>query len=240
MLYYRKKSIITNFILAIIIVSVLSVGAWQDKSVTISSSSDYRVFYNGDKSSSNVALMFNVYENTKVVENIIETLSSNGVKATFFVGGCWADDNAKIIKTIIEKGFEVGNHGYFHKDHKNLSEEKNREEIQNCDKIVKSLCGYKMNLFAPPSGSFGKATLKAVSELDYHTVMWSKDTIDWRDSDVNLIVKRATETVEGGDLILMHPKEHTLNALEEIIKVIKSKNLKMVTVSECLALKTEV
>ena len=240
MLYYRKKSIITNFILAIIIVSVLSVGALQDKSVTISSTSDYRVFYNGDKNSSNVALMFNVYENTAIVEKIVEVLSDNGVKATFFVGGCWADDNAKTIKNIFEKGFEIGNHGYFHKDHKNLSEEKNREEIQNCDKIVKSILGYKMNLFAPPFGSFGKATLKAVSDLGYHTVMWSKDTIDWRDSDKNLIIKRGAESVVGGDLILMHPKQHTLNALNDIIQIIKSKNLKMVTVSECLALKTEV
>lgn len=240
MISYRKKAIVTNFVLAIIIVSVLLVGATQEKSVIISSSSDYRVFYNGDKNGGNVALMFNVYENTEVVEGIIDLLSKNGVKATFFVGGCWADDNSKTLKSIIEHGFELGNHGYFHKDHKKLSREKNLEEIQSCDKIVKSLSGYKMNLFAPPSGSFGKETLKAVSDLSYHTIMWSKDTIDWRDSDEKLIIKRATETIQSGDLILMHPKTHTLKALEQIIKIIKNKNLKMVTVSECIGLKTEV
>ncbi|MBO5712719.1 MAG: hypothetical protein J6R88_00750, partial [Clostridia bacterium] len=67
----------------------------------------------------------------------------------------------------------------------------------------------------------------------YQTIMWSKDTIDWRDNDVSLIVKRATKDISAGDIILMHPKPHTLKALNEIIKNIKSAKLNAVTVSEC-------
>jgi peptidoglycan/xylan/chitin deacetylase (PgdA/CDA1 family) len=65
--------------------------------------------------------------------------------------------------------------------------------------------------------------------------MWSKDTIDWRDKDKDLIIKRATKEVRGGDLILMHPKAHTLGALKEIISIYKKIGLKVVTVSENLA-----
>lgn len=216
--------------------SVLLIGVHGERSVSISVSGSNNAIYKGDKNVGGVSLMFNVYENTEVVKSIIDVLKSENAKATFFVGGCWADDNQETLRLIIESGFELGNHGYFHKDHKKLSEAQNLKEIEDCSKIVYSLTGYKMTLFAPPSGSFSQTTVNVASKLGYKTVMWTKDTIDWRDSDKSLIVKRATSNVESGDLILMHPKEHTLQALKDIIKNIKEKNLSLLTVSQCLSL----
>ena len=83
-----------------------------------------------------------------------------------------------------------------------------------------------MKLFAPPSGSYGQETINATKKLGYTAVMWSKDTIDWRDTNVDLIVKRATNSISSGDIILMHPKKHTLQALETIIDKIDKKGLK--------------
>ena len=91
-----------------------------------------------------------------------------------------------------------------------------------------------MNLFAPPSGSFSQNTLDVASELGYKTIMWSKDTIDWRDKDSNLVYTRATKSIKGGDLVLMHPTKHTLEALPQIIDYYNSINMKVVTVSENL------
>ena len=91
-----------------------------------------------------------------------------------------------------------------------------------------------MNLFAPPSGSYSKNTLKVSKSLNYKTIMWTKDTIDWRDSDENLIISRATKNVSSGDFILMHPKTHTLNALPKIIDTIKEKGLNLKGVNDCL------
>ena len=62
--------------------------------------------------------------------------------------------------------------------------------------------------------------------------MWSKDTIDWRDSDQKLIFNRATKNLENGDLVLMHPKEHTLLALPKIIDFYIESGFSVVTVSE--------
>ena len=231
-----KITVITNLLLVFIVFSVLAVGIYSERSVTISSSSGNGVIYRGTPSSNGVALMFNVYENTSVVQDIISVLKGHGVTATFFVGGCWADDNDKTLKDIVNSGFEIGNHGYFHKDHKKLSYEKNREEILNCHSVVLRSTGYNMKLFAPPSGAYSKTTVEVATELNYKTIMWSKDTIDWRDSDIQTILKRATKGVSSGDLILMHPKPHTLEALPLIIQKIKEQNLKFLTVSECASL----
>ena len=65
-------------------------------------------------------------------------------------------------------------------------------------------------------------------------VMWSKDTIDWRDKDEQLVIKRATKDVKAGDFILMHPTEHSARALPEILKAFAEKGLKAVRVSDLL------
>ena len=234
----KKITLITNLLLIIIFVSVFAVGVKSERSVTILGGEISGAIYLGNESSGGVALMFNVYENTEVVEGIIKLLKQKNATATFFVGGCWADDNEKTLKDIIDCNFELGNHGYFHKDHKKLSEKQNKEEIQNCHGVVKNFTGHSMNLFAPPSGSFSKTTIEVASGLGYHTIMWSKDTIDWRDSDINTIVNRATKNIKSGDLILMHPKEHTLKALSQIISILENKGLKMVTVSKCCQLQS--
>ncbi|MBP3389804.1 MAG: polysaccharide deacetylase, partial [Clostridia bacterium] len=100
--------------------------------------------------------------------------------------------------------------------------------------IVKSLSGVEMTLFAPPSGAYNDATLSVATSLGYKTIMWTLDTIDWRDQDKNLILSRATKNVKGGDLILMHPTAKTLEALPDIIDTLKAKGLEIAPVSETL------
>ena len=231
----KKITITTNAILLLVFTAVFAVSFLPENTLPIYGGQEISAIYNGNREKNNVSLMFNVYENTEIVNSIIDTLDSFNAKATFFVGGCWADDNAKTLERIINSGHELANHGYFHKDHKNLNYQKNKDEIYNTGVVVKALCGAELSLFAPPSGSFSTLTLEVAEELGYKVVMWSKDTIDWRDKDQAKVFKRATEGVSNGDLILMHPKEHTLLALPLILEYYERVGLNVVTVSENLS-----
>ena len=231
----KRITVISNFVLAIIFTLVVAVSFIPETIVPIYGGNQVTAIYRGNAQNANVSLMFNVYENTKVVEGIVDLLNEKGVKATFFVGGCWADDNADALKKILGGGHELANHGYFHKDHKKLNYEKNKEEISLTEVVVNALCGAKLNLFAPPSGSFNETTLEAAYDLGYKVIMWSKDTIDWRDSDQTVIFNRATKNASNGDLILMHPKKHTLNTLPKIIDFYLDLGYKLTTVSENIA-----
>lgn len=228
----RKRTVVTDIILILVFCAVFAVSFFPQNPVPIYGGKIVGAIYNGNRSSDNVSLMFNVYENTETVNAIIDLLDERGAKATFFVGGCWADDNADTLKKIVGGGHEIANHGYFHKDHAKLGYDKNREEIDLTGKITEALCGVKPKLFAPPSGSFSETTLEAAFDLGYTVVMWSKDTVDWRDKDKNKVFSRATNGVCGGDLILMHPKPHTLSALPKILDYYEKAGLKAVTVSE--------
>ena len=134
----KKIQIIINAVLFLTVAVVSVIAFIPEKSVTISGGNGILAIYNGDRNSNSVALTFNVYENTEVVNDILTELKNNDVKATFFVGGCWADDNQKTLIRIINEGHELGNHGYYHKDHKKLDRQGNEEEISSCDKILSS------------------------------------------------------------------------------------------------------
>lgn len=231
----RRITFITNIILIVAFFGVYAVSFIPESTVPIYGGNEISAIYNGNVENKNVSIMVNVYENTKIVSAMVDLFNERGVKATFFVGGCWADDNAETLNKIVGSGHELGNHGYFHKDHKTLDYDKNYEEISLTGIVTEALCGVKPTLFAPPSGSFSEITLEAAYDLGYKVIMWSKDTIDWRDKSSDLVFRRATQNLSNGDLVLMHPKEHTLKALPDILDYYNSVGFNAVSVSENLA-----
>lgn len=224
----------TNFALTLILLAV-GISCFFQSGGTVSADGEENVYRRGAAGSGKVCLMFNVYENTPAVYEILDILREEDAKATFFVGGCWADDNEKCLNDIKAAGHETGNHGYFHKDHAALSLKQNREEIENCNLITEKLTGEKPTLFAPPSGAYGKNTLIAAAQLNMKVILWSRDTIDWRDHDASKIFRRATEKTTDGDFILMHPTKQTAAALKDVLTYYATHSLRTATVSECLA-----
>lgn len=190
------------------------------------------VYYNGDKNSKNISLMINVYWGTEFIEPMLEIMKGKNVKTTFFVGGTWAVLNHDVLEKIYKQGHEIGNHGYHHKDHDKISEEENFNQIKNTHVVVKELLSIDMTLFAPPSGAYNKTTVASASGLGYKTIMWTRDTIDWRDHNADLIYNRAIKNASGGDLILMHPTESTLKALPRIIDALQEKGFNLTSVSD--------
>lgn len=182
--------------------------------------------------------MINVYWGTEYLDKMLTTLNKHDVQTTFFVGGMWAQKENAMLNRIKEDGHEIANHGYFHKDHDKISAERNREEISMAEQVIEKTCGVKTKLFMPPSGAFNQTTLKVAGELGYKTIMWSKDTIDWRDKNPTLIYNRATQNIAGGDLILMHPTLATSEVLEDIIVSLKRGGWNLVTVSKNLETST--
>jgi len=225
--------IITNCTLVLVVLAVSLVGYFGGNAAAVSYKNT-NLYYNGKEENGAVSLTFNVYESTENVLKILDILDEYETKATFFIGGSWADDNVDCVREIFKRGHELGSHGYFHKDHSQMSYEANLEEIRPSVKLLEMICGNKVTLFAPPSGAFGENTLSACASMDMKVIMWSRDTIDWRDKDVNLIYSRATKNLKAAEFILMHPKDCTVKALPEILTYIRENGLKTATVSQNL------
>ena len=221
--------VVANIVLLALVVAVASVG-FIGATTNVYKSNDTSPIYRGvgDKQ---VSLMINVYWGTEYIDEILTILQKYNVKTTFFVGGYWVAQYPDVLKKMVEAGHEIGNHGYHHKEHGKLTYNDNVLEITACGKLVFECVGVNMTLFAPPSGDFSTDTLTAASDNGYKTIMWSRDTIDWRDKDAKTVYERATKNTSSGELVLMHPTKHTAEALERIVKFYLDNGFSIVPVS---------
>ena len=229
-----RLKIATNLVLGVLIFSIGALCFSPMEESVSTKSDDTNIYRCADNNAEGVSLMFNVYWGTDEVYRILCILSEYEAKATFFIGGCWADNNVECLKAIYNAGHEIGNHGYFHKDHAQLNLADNQREINECNRFIQLAIGVNPTLFAPPSGAYNEDTIAAATTLGMSTVLWSKDTIDWRDKNAALIFSRATKNVKVGDFILMHPMKETADALPDILKFYQNSGLKSVTVSQNL------
>lgn len=228
------KKAIKNANIVIVVMFVALIGITLSNSKSLNVQTDNRVIYSGNTSNANVCFMINVYQGNEYVLDMLDILDLYNVKTTFFIGGCWASKNIDLVKEIYTRGHEIGNHGFYHKNQDSLSYEENITEIKACHDLISKNVGIEMTLFAPPSGAYNKTTVDASTDLNYKTIMWTHDTIDWRDQDADLIFNRATKNLSNGDLILMHPTQKTVEAFKNILSTSINNGFNPTTVTNCL------
>lgn len=228
----KKTLFKANIIICLMLVSLVFISVSNAKAINVKA--DSRVIYAGDESKNNVSFMINVYQGNEYVKNILDILDLFKVKTTFFIGGSWAVKNIDLVKEIYTRGHELGNHGFYHKNQNNLDFDENVQEIKLCHEVVSKNLGIEMKLFAPPSGAYNAKTVDATEFLNYKTIMWTHDTIDWRDQNADLIYNRATKDLSNGDLILLHPTEKTVQAFTNIITTAINSGFNPTTVSNCI------
>lgn len=230
--FIRKSNVLTVLIVAALVLSWVLIGSGKTMDAVNTMSGN--PIYKGDGESPEVAITVNVVWGNEFIKPMLEMFEKENVKATFFIGGKWAENNEILLMDIVNGGHEIGNHGYGHEHMSKLSYERNLEEIKRSAEAIFNKCGINPTLFAPPYGEFNNTTLKAAEELGCTTIMWSVDTIDWRGDGVDKIISRIQKKCHDGAIILMHPTEDTVKALPEIISFVKSSGRSFVTVGELL------
>lgn len=193
--------------------------------------------YKGNSRKQMAALMINVAWGNEFLPSMLETLKKENVQATFFLDGSWLKKNVDMAKEIQAQGHEISNHGYSHKNMSELSRQEATQEIVKTEQLLKKELGVNNTLFAPPSGDFDQETVQIAHELGLKTIMWTLDTIDWKNPGAARINQKIRKQMEPGFLILMHPTSSSREALPEMIQIIKSKGISLGTVSDVLSSK---
>lgn len=190
--------------------------------------------YIGNTGEKALALMVNVDWGEDILPDMLNVFQNKNVKATFFVTGKFAKKFPQLVKDIVEQGHELGNHGYSHPHPDKISVEENKNEITITEKIFQELnVGYS-KIFAPPYGEHKSHVIKAAESLQYKTVLWTVDTIDWKEPAPETIQQKIISKADNGILILMHPKKCTLQALPKIIDELQKKEYVFKTVTEII------
>ncbi|WLR54993.1 polysaccharide deacetylase family sporulation protein PdaB [Mesobacillus subterraneus] len=190
------------------------------------------------KSEKDLALTFNIGWGDEKAEPILDVLKKEKAGAvTFFLSGSWAERHPDLVNRMVKDGYEIGMLGYEYKDYTDLEEDKIRRDILKAQEAFKKLNVKNIELLRAPTGHFDQRTLKIAERLGITVVHWSLDTKDWTNPGTEVIAKNASKAKKG-DILLMHASDsakQTAEALPLVLKDIRSKNLKMVTVSEMIA-----
>lgn len=189
----------------------------------------------GDVNSNKMAFTCNIDWGNEEIPKMLDIFQEEDIKITFFITGRWAANNEQLVKLIHSKGHEIGNHAYSHKMHSKIGEKQNYEEIKKTEDVIVKIIGEKPKYFAPPAGDYSDITLKVAKDLGYETILWSVDTIDWKEGSTrDLITKRVMKKPHKGAILLMHPRPATVEALPHVIDKIKEEKIKIGTVSNLL------
>ena len=172
---------------------------------------------------------------SKYTNKILDVLKKYDACGTFFLIGNKVDFYGDVLKRMLLEGSEIGNHSYDHKLLTRLSKADFQKEISKTQDAIKKVTGFTPTLFRPTYGGYTNI-LKSYTDLKF--VLWDVDSRDWQVKTKDKIIKNILPNVKSGSIILMHDNhEYSLNALEDVLKSLKSQGYKFVTVSELLELK---
>ncbi|WP_371018911.1 polysaccharide deacetylase family sporulation protein PdaB [Pseudalkalibacillus sp. JSM 102089] len=185
-----------------------------------------------------LALTFDIsWGETKALP-ILEELKQNKVKASFFISGAWAERHPEIVEQIAKDGHEIGNLGYRYENYTSMKDEEIKKDIIRSNEAIKKVTDDQPELLRPPNGNFDKRVLILSEKFNYTVIHWSLDSEDWKNPGVDKIVQNVTTQADPGDIILMHASDsakQTVEAIPEMISVLKKKGYSFVTVSELVS-----
>ncbi|WP_043618281.1 polysaccharide deacetylase family protein [Nonomuraea candida] len=165
---------------------------------------------------------------------LLDLLRSRDVRATFFVIGQMvaADKGGRVVRRIVEDGHELGNHSWSHPPLAELPPEALKRELRHTADLVWKLTGVRMRVMRPPYGSTDDQVEAETRREGLAQILWSLDTLDWRDRVAATVAKRAGRA-EPGSIVLLHDiHRSTVDAMPAVLDTLGKKGYTFVTVSE--------
>lgn len=141
-----------------------------------------------------VILTFDAAWSARGAEETLEVLSRMDVRATFFLAGRFVERNPELVRRIVERGHEVGNHTWSHRhltryaldgSHGTLpgvTREALIGELRATDRALREATGRRpVPIWRAPFGEINGEIRRWTLREGYIHVGWSSgmDTLDW-------------------------------------------------------------
>ncbi|MCA1012567.1 polysaccharide deacetylase family protein [Halobacillus halophilus] len=157
-----------------------------------------------------------------------KTLKAADAPAIFFVNGHFIDseEGKEKLRKIHELGFPIGNHTMTHASLPDLSQEEQKEEIVGLNDKIEEIIGERPKFFRAPFGQNTDYSEQLAAEENMLLMNWTYG-YDWNeeymDADNLADIMVNTDLLGNGANLLMHDREWTNDALEDIVKGLRSK-----------------
>ncbi len=185
-----------------------------------------------------IALTFDAGSDRGYAVQILDTLKSNGIHATFGMTGQWAQQNPDLVKRMVSDGHTLINHSWDHPYFTAISSSEITSQLQRTDDLIKSLTGRTtVPYFRPPYGAYNQSVLDAVAANGYrYSIMWTVDTLGWNGATITQIRQRVLDAAVPGAIVLMHVGAASQDnaALQGMINDLRARGYRFASVNDLL------
>lgn len=167
----------------------------------------------------------------------LDLLDEYNATATFFVTGQFADKNREVLKEIIDRGHEIGNHSWNHYAMGGMKYNEILDEILPTNQVIfEAVDGYVPVLFRAPEGKWGFGLHTMLQTLDLTLVQWTYDSRDsWTTITSSQLYKNVTgKNVCPGAIYLFHNNTPCFDIMDEVFDFYKENGYEMISISELL------
>lgn len=160
---------------------------------------------------------------------LLEILEREGAVATFFVIGMRAEKNVELIRDIVRRGHQLGNHTQTHPASRFWSSGGRTmwAELSYCQSTLHNICGVVPTWFRAPVGHYNFQTHPVAKELGLRIASWSSRGFDAVRKDVSKILASIERDLKPGAVVLLHDvRPVSAEVLEGTLKLLKDRGLK--------------
>jgi peptidoglycan/xylan/chitin deacetylase (PgdA/CDA1 family) len=169
---------------------------------------------------------------------LLSVLDRYHVPATFFEVGVEEQYFHAATAAIIAHGDPIGDHTQTHAPMSKLSPRAQQSQLLRDTASIGDFGAPFPRMFRPPYGLWDNATLALLKKYRMLMVLWTVDTSDYQRLGTQEITDRAVTGAKPGAIVLMHDaggdRTETIAALPEIIKRLRAKGYRLVTVPRLL------
>ena len=189
-----------------------------------------------------VAITFDDGPHPQNTPRLLDMLRARNINATFYVIGRSVDLYPQIVRRTVAEGHEVGNHTQTHRLLSKLGDGELRQEMSRCRDAVERAAGVQPRTMRPPYGGLLQRQRELVhAEFGYPTILWSVDPLDWKRPGASVVTSRILAGTSAGGIVLAHDlHSQTVDAMPATLDGLLRRGFKFVTVSQLLAMKTDV
>jgi len=166
--------------------------------------------------------------------SMLSTLKAYHAHATFFPLGSCAAANPSLMRRTVAEGNVVGSHGWTHTEMTRQSYSAVRGEWIRSEAPWWNGAGVTPVPYCrPPYGSYNSSTLAAAGSAGFtRVILWDVDPRDWSEPGSGVIAQRVLSAVHPGAIVVMHLRPQTAAALPAILRGLRARGYKAVTLPE--------
>lgn len=166
--------------------------------------------------------------------SILNTLKRYKMHATFFPLGSYAAASPGLMRRTVREGSAIGSHGMSHSMMTRQSASQIQSEWRRSITPWWHATGHSPVPYCrPPYGDMNSAVTSASAAIGfYRVILWDVDPRDWSGPGSGVIASRVLSHVHSGAIVCMHLRGQTAAALPAILRGLKARGYKAVSLPE--------